>query len=432
MAALNKEMMQAAGFNTAADDWWAGMGFIPLQPLATRCSGPHQASGLTAQQAACRSRHILPYGGKDLVMVYAGFKLLPAETDVTDLTAFHIGIEPEWGVQSSWVDGYLYAGAVIRQVTAGGNFDMSAAPKNLLFTDPVPITVPAAGAIGHRVFIPTSSTATRSRRGLQALGEYGIKGTGLTDQSVGSGNFPTSGGDTVLFVPVSILGKPLDGRRRPSLLIWGDSIDYGTISTSGGSGYDSMDADGNMGWVERSLASKIPFSNFGTPSDGMRFITSTSGGGTGRMRRMRTFAALGYTHCLLKFGANDASSYSADQMIACWKLLASEIQALGMKLIAVTPPPQGGVTNGAASGNGNTAIRDFSAWLRANAVQNFAADRLIDLNALLASSSTPANWNMAIALPNGAPPTWDGTHFSQELTQWLVQQAVLTPGMLAA
>lgn len=127
-----------------------------------------------------------------------------------------------------------------------------------------------------------------------------------------------------------------------------------------------------------------------------------------------------------------SGGYSADQMTACWKLLASEIQALGMKLIAVTPPPQGGVTNGAASGNGNSAIRDFAAWLRANAVQHFGADRLIDLNALLSNPATPANWNMALALPNSAPPTWDGTHFSQELTQWLVQQAVLTPEMLTA
>lgn len=401
-------------------------------PIATRCSGCYQASGVAAQEIVSRSKHSLPYGANGLIFVYAGFKTAVVEQSVTDLSLFHVGIENRWDQQVSWLSADQGVN-VIKRVTSNGKLDLTAPADGLLFSDVVPIVAAPGESIGHRIFVPAGSTGYRNRVGNQAgLGEYGTKGTGLTDLSH-TGTYPTSGGDTRLLTPVAILGRDPDGVRRASLCILGDSIDNNAISIPGGTATnDTGDANGSSGWVERSLNNTIPFSNWSTPGDALTYLTTTNGGGTGRSRRIAAIAQLGYSHILIKFGAND-TGLTALQLISRWQILCSEARALGLKVIAVTPPPQASSTDffalPANQAGGATRLRDFSIWLRANWKAEGAAF-LVDLNLLFSNPTDPTQWNLGLNAILGAPPTYDGTHLSQAAVDWLVTQRLLTPAML--
>lgn len=402
-------------------------------PIGCRGSGGFNKSGLSAQSAKGRSRHILPYGAQGIQLVYGGFKLNPAEATITDITQLHVGIEPTWGVQNGWDTPATNADQVIKKVSAGGAQDMILPPGGLLFCDMVPLTVAVGAAIGLRTWTNSSSSAVLNRYILTSgIQEYGTKGA-VSDQSI-TGTFPTGSSTDSLIAPFAILGIAADGMKHNSLAIIGDSIDWGSTSLSNGTqGQDTLDADGNAGWVERSLANKIPFTNLGVPGDGFKYLMTNANGGTGRVYRLAAIAKMGYTHCLLKLGTNDDGTYTATQIQNNWIALVREIQALGLKVIAVTPPPKSTSSDFFASQQnvGSTIIRDFCIWLRANAVQTYGCSQLIDLNALLVDGSDATKWNLSLTGTIGAPPTYDGTHFSQLGLVWVAASGILTASMIA-
>jgi lysophospholipase L1-like esterase len=406
-----------------------------MYPIGCRGMGNYVGSSLSAQSAQTRTRHILPFGAKKIVLVYPGWKLIPAEAVVSDITAMHIGIEPVWGDQNSWILASTYAERCIKRATKSGVTDIALTSGGVILTDSIPISVASGGAIGHRVYTNSTSTFVLNCPLSSTLQEYGTKGA-VSDLSV-SGTYGTSSPNLYGYAPLAILGVAADGQRHPSVAIIGDSIDFGTISISGGTtSLDATDADGNSGWSARSLASQMPFTNFAAPGDGYKYTMTTANGGTGRQYRLAAIGSLGFTHVILKLGTNDTGTMTTAQIQNCFIAQVKELQSLGLKVIAVTPPPKvasssDGFVSNQVTDSGSTQIRDYAIWLRANAVATYGCDRLIDLNLLLRDPGNDLQWNLALSSQlGGVPPTYDGVHFSQALTSWITSQAVLTPSMI--
>lgn len=404
------------------------------QPIACRGGGLDRGAISASYQHMTRSRHVLPYGGRDIRLMIGGCLANVNEQGVA-LTALHIGIEPVYNASAAFGVGASGA-AMIRKVeqnaAAGITADIAVPSTGVVVTDRVGIHVDAGGVIGIRAYLPDAGTPLSRNRlpvsGSAFGGEPAQRGTPTTADNAWSGSLTDNAGQASVWTPHVILGRTLDGLRRTSVAIVGHSIMAGTTSVSGGSAsYDTMDANGNSGWIERTIGVSRPFSTFAKSGDRLKYWLQDY---TWKTRRFMLMNA-GFTDLILQLEANDftGASLTVAQYTEFWKQFVDQIIGAGIRVHAVAPSPISTSTDTwASAGNqtGNAALADWTTYLRASAV-SFGCASVIDLAAYTADPASPSKWRTDLNATLGVPPTYDGTHMTQAMTEWVAAAGVFAP-----
>ncbi len=331
---------------------------------------------------------------------------------------YHVDVEPTWGTQS-----------VLVQASQGSNYkttnyDLIQQNGQVLVTDPVPVVIPAGAAIGVRTFTQGRPMAL-SRYGVTVNGSQTIGTTG--NPAVDTANSGTmSGSQWQVVQPYAILGH-LSAPQTWVLLI-GDSIACGVENTLSPP-YDPGDSNGNIGWVERGIASRYPVVNTCRSSDGLYRWYSTQTHSQ-RMDAMRHLGDMSHCVVFIEMGVNDffVGHETAAQEEALMINLFTEVQSLGVQEIyIITPTPETNSTDGwavtanqtVAGSTWSTNRLAYNALVRSGAVATAAAAagitipiKVFDVSALVeqgGSSSPTGLWNL-----NGTAGavTVDGVHMS--------------------
>lgn len=419
------------------DRWFRAARADGYQPIACRGGGMDRGTVASSYQHMTRSRHVLPYGGRDIRLMIGGCIANVNEQGVA-ITAMHVGIEPVYNASAAFGAGASGA-AMIRKIenclAAGISPDIAVPSTGVVVTDRVGMRVDPGGAIGIRAFLPDAGTPLSRNRlpvsGSAFGGEPSQRGTTTTPDLAFSGALTDSAGQGSVWTPHAILGRTLDGLRRSSVAIVGHSIAAGTTSVSGGgTSYDTLDSDGNSGWIERTIGVSRPFSSFTKAGDRLKYWLQDY---TWKTRRFMLMNA-GFSDLILQLEANDftGAGLTVAQYTEFWRQFVDQILGVGIRVHAVTPSPISTSTDTWASADnqtGNAALADWTTYLRANAV-SFGCTSVIDLAAATADPASPTKWRTDLNATLGAPPTYDGSHFSQAMTQWVASAGVFSPTTL--
>jgi lysophospholipase L1-like esterase len=233
-----------------------------------------------------------------------------------------------------------------------------------------------------------------------------VASTSATSQIYGSGGITVpSGGAATTFglTPLAVLGVP--DRRHVAVMIWGDSIAYGSGDGNGEATY------GHVGWAERSLISVngsfVPFVNCSRAGD--RTAGYNFGFSWGRIAVLEFV-----THAVFTMGINDiAAAVTLATMQANCQAIWAAARQMGVKAYHTTLTPYTTSTDGwttaanqtVVSGYGVNEIRgQFNAWLDTQvAVGNL--DGKIDVNASVEDPANPGKWKTS-----AGALTADGLH----------------------
>jgi lysophospholipase L1-like esterase len=166
-------------------------------------------------------------------------------------------------------------------------------------------------------------------------------GAAITDKTMGGAVGGTAGQS--LFGPLAVLGKT----RKPSILVLGDSKQFGQN--------DTADATGDLGETARALgAAGLGYINAGKPSDkAASFVASHA-------HRVADLAPY-VTHVIGNYSVNDvAAARTATQILADIDSIAGYYTALGKKVSWNTLSPETTSTDGFTTTTNQTAATNFS------------------------------------------------------------------------
>lgn len=324
-----------------------------------------------------------------------------------------LGIEQAWGTQTA-----ISATNMTGVVQAVTDPDATLANPNIIvpFTDNAKIDtmqvgLPAGSTIGSRNYTPgTGYYGGRYLSGSAGLNEDSHSAIALASATPAGGTYPTHSSPATGFQPIAIMGIPqVPG---PTFGLIGDSIGYGTVSASGSTSHDTLDSNGNSGFLERGINQVAPFTNFCLKSDRLANWLGQSGAPI----RLRLLQQLNLSHIVDQMGINDAISgvtYSTfkAQKIKFWAML----MGLGIKEIWVpTLTPNTTSTDGWVTTTNqtvsaaNTLIQAYNTDLRNGTFTTNGVARVLDLGTSAESTLGSGIWPA-----NG---TGDGLHPSQAQT----------------
>lgn len=340
--------------------------------------------------------------------------------------AMRAGIEQAWATQSA-VSSSNTSGVL--KVTAGANGSMGAGNiampfSDVVLTDPLNVELAAGALIGSRIYSPgTGFYVGRNLSQQGGLNEYASVNVTLASNNPWGGTVNSNVFTAPGFQPMAIMGVPLT--PGPTFGIIGDSLGLGVVSASGSTSYDTLDANGNSGMLERAINQTYPFSNFSTGSDRITNWLSQ----TGATIRYRILGMLNLSHAIDQMGINDllnGDSYTTfkAKKIAFWNRLLG----LGIRNIWATTmtPNTTSTDNWATLGNqtltsANTAIQAFNTDLR-NGVFSAYVSKVIDLGTAVESAVGSGLWV--------ASGTGDGVHPTQ--AQTAIVAAAIAPQIAGA
>lgn len=319
-------------------------------------------------------------------------------------------IEQSWNTQTA-VSASNVSG--VMKLTAGANGALGKGNIVVPYTeavacDSVQVGLTAGATIGTRLYTPsTGFYVARYLSGTAGLSEAGHANIALASAAPYGGTFPTYASPAAGFQPIAIMGIPQ--MPGPTFVLIGDSIGYGIVSAGGSTSHDTLDANGNGGYLERAINQTAPYSNFCTPADRLSNWLNQ----TGATIRMRLLQMLNASHVVDQMGINDlyagGTSYTTfkAQKIKFWQML----MGLGVKEIwATTITPNTTSTDGWATTanqtvtSANTAIQAFNTDLRNGVFSSYVA-RVLDLGTSAESTVGSGLWPA-----NG---TGDGLHPTQ-------------------
>lgn len=381
-----------------------------------------------------RSRHILPYGARCLAPVYAGDYAGVAEKLTSGFSAVNIGFAPSWNAPAA----NTFNVGAIRRVTLRGKFGITIPSGEYAICDPIGVNIAPGAAVGLHVY-GSASTAQPIVGGLEICrsktwGEEFAKtfAAGASDLSLTSSSWPAADNNVRgALMPAVILGKCADGIKRSSVAVIGHSIVAGQVSGGGLNSRDTGDDDGNIGWIQRTLASTRPFGNYATPGDKLQYWMGTNSNDAANMRF--ALLSLGWTDAIVQLEINDFGDITVNNYELIYRAFVQRLIGLGIRVHAVTPSPQSNSSDTWATLANQTKsaasdmVVDWAARLRASAVSTWGCTSVIDLNALLCDPTSTWAWRTDINGALGIAPTGDGTHPSQALNVWIAQQQLFNP-----
>lgn len=345
----------------------------------------------------------------------------------------HVGLEQAWNTQTAYSTSALTG---VLKLTYGANFNGTNAnimcpAGDFFYTDPVIADLTAGTYIGSRLwsngFGYIGGRTLSGNDGSPALSEYANYST-MTDYAWGA-VMPTqvTAYNNSGIQPLAIMGY-ID-TPRPSFVFMGDSITQNVTSNFGGSlTADSFDTQGNTGWLEKSSAQQVAWTNFSSGGD--RVVNYLTAAQNMRLRAIQTFRP---SHVVDTLAVNDLvagttfANFQA-QKIAFW----TKLRGLGVKEIWITTctPVTTSTDSWATVGNqtvtaANTAIQLYNTWVRTlSNVTPYGVTAVLDVCASVESSAGSGKWLVAA--------TYDGTHPSKTITTTIVsaQTAVFTGATL--
>lgn len=415
----------------------------PLFPIGCRAGYNYNRNITTDALPAylARSRHVLPYGAVEIAPVYVGGYGGLAEIETAGLAGIHVGLAPVWGAPA----GNTYDVNAIRRVTRNGRFNMTIPIGEISQCDPVGVNIAAGVAIGLQ-FYGVGSTAnpiagSRETARSKTWGEeFARLYASTSDLSLSQTGWPSNDSNArACMVPAVILGRCADGMRRSSVAIIGHSIPYGQVSGGGLLSRDQGDNDGNIGWIERTLASSRPFSAFTIPGDEMRNwmgVNNASPLAANYAAERFALLALGFTDAIVQLEINDFGSITVDQYQEMFKSFVTKLNGIGIRVHAVTPFPQSASSDGWTTPGGQNKttksdmLVDWAARLRSNAVTNWGCASVIDANAVLRDAVDIWKWRTDLNVTLGIAITGDGTHPAEALNAWLAANPVFNVSTL--
>lgn len=322
-------------------------------------------------------------------------------------------IEQVWNTQTA-ISATNMTG--VMRLTAGANVSLGKANIMLPFTetvscDSLQVGLSVGSAIGTRIYTPgTGFFVGRYLSGSAGLNESGHSAIALASATPTGGTYPSYASPAPGFQPIAIMGIPqVPG---PTFAIIGDSLGYGTVSAGGVTSHDTLDANGNGGYIERAINQIAPFTNFAVSSDKLaNWLTQT-----GPTVRLRLLQQLNISHVVDQLGINDAiaaTNYTTfkAQKIKFWSML----MGLGIKEIwATTLTPNTTSTDSWATTTNqtptaaNAVVQAYNADLRAGMFAVNGVARVLDLGTTAESTVGSGIWP--------ANSTGDGLHPTQAQT----------------
>jgi hypothetical protein len=409
----------------------------PLFPIACRAGYNYNRNITTDALPAflARTRHVLPYGAIEIAPVYVGGYGGLAEIETSGLSAIHVGIAPTWNAPS----GNTYDVNAIKRATRKGRFAMTIPIGEVSQCDPVGINVTAGNAIALQ-FYGVGSTASpiagsRETARAKTWGEEFAKlFASTTDLSLSQSGWPSNDSNArACPTPAIILGRCLDGLRRSSVAIIGHSIPYGQVAGGGLLSRDQGDNDGNIGWIERTLASTRPFSAFTIPGDELRTwmgVNNASAIAANYAAQRFALLSMGFSDAIVQLDVNDFGTITVDQYQEIFKAFVTKLTGIGIRVHAVTPFPQSASSDGFTSlalqtkTSKSDMIVDWKTRLLANAVSLWGCASVIDVNSVLCDPTNTWKWRVDLNTILGMAITGDGTHPCEALNAWLAANPV--------
>ncbi|MFN6994415.1 MAG: SGNH/GDSL hydrolase family protein [Aquincola tertiaricarbonis] len=202
--------------------------------------------------------------------------------------------------------------------------------------DPIAVDLPAGQKIMSRSW--TGGTAMSAGRRISGGEQSNSTAGGTNLAQSGSGSFLADGTFGLAAQPLALVGRPAVAGGT-SLVILSDSIGHGIVGAA--SARDTMDADANSGWIERGLASRVPFISYSCPGDAA--YRWTVNGSERRFAELEYLRRMGvvFDAALVAFAVNDMTqSFTYAQFKANMVLIATRLRALGFRKIGtVTGTP---------------------------------------------------------------------------------------------
>ena len=406
------------GLQIAADQ-----GFFPVG-CRTGYTYGRTSTSTANPRFLCRTRHILPYGAKDIQLLYAAGYTVPAERGMGGFSGLNVGMAPYWNAPI-WT---AYDKDAIKRMTRNGKFGLDCASGEFILTDRIGVARAPGDAIGLQHYIGGNTDAAQMWGGrLQAPArtwgdEYCFVSNSLADLSLTPTGWPTGTSGRGAITPVAILGRAPDGIKRSSILIIGHSIAYGSVQSGGGTGgYDPGDDDGNCGWIERTINSARPWTTFTAPGDRLMYWMGNDGTNKGD-QRWGIIPALGVTDAIMQIEINDLGSggLTQAQYLALLEAAVERLSGMGIRVHVVTAAPQTTSTDSWATQENQTVtatgtkLLAYNDWLRAN-YTTIGIASIIDLAVIIDPNET-GKWRTDFNTEMGTAPTLDGTHFTPEFT----------------
>ncbi|KKB80787.1 hypothetical protein VW35_00840 [Devosia soli] len=374
-----------------------------------------------------RSRHVLPYGASQIAPVYVGGHGALAEQESAGFSGVHVGLAPAWGAAA----GNAYDVNAIRRVTRQGKFNMTIPAGEFSVCDPIGVDIAAGTAIGLQFYAVGSTTnplaGSRETARSKTWGEeFARLYASTSDLSLVQSGWPANDSNArACIVPAVILGRTADGIRRSSVAIIGHSIAYGQVSGGGLLSRDTGDNDGNIGWIERWIASQRPFSAFTIPGDELRTwmgVNNANALAANYAAQRFALLSLGFTDAIVQLEVNDFGTITVDQYEVLFRAFVNKLKGIGIRVHAVTPFPIADSTSTLAVQTKHAKsdmIVDWAARVRTSAVATWGCASVIDANAVLRDPVDTWKWRSDLDTLVGGASTVDFTHPSQLTTVWL-------------
>ena len=245
---------------------------------------------------------------------------------------FHVGLEQVWNTQTAYGTSSLTG---VLKLTSGADFNGTKShimlpAGDFFYTDPVIVDFAANATIGTRVwsngFGYIGGRTLSGSDGSPTFGEYSNYST-MTDYAW-SGTVPTqiTAWNNSGIQPLAIMGY-LD-TPRPSFVFIGDSITQNVTTDSGGGlTPDNFDSNGNVGWLEKSAAQQVAWTNFSSGGD--RVVNYLTPSQNMRLRAIQTFRPSHVVDCLAinDFVAGTSfSAFQAQKIAFCTKYRHSSVE----------------------------------------------------------------------------------------------------------
>jgi hypothetical protein len=270
--------------------------------------------------------------------------------------------------------------------------------------------------------------------------EFGKLFASTTDLSLSQSSWPANDSNArAVPTPAVILGRCADGLRRSSVAIIGHSIAYGQVSGGGLLSRDQGDNDGNIGWIERTLASTRPFSAFTIPGDELRSwmgVNNASALSANYAAQRFALLSLGFSDAIVQLEVNDFGTITVDQYQEIFKAFVTKLKGVGIRVHAVTPFPQSASSDVWATSANQTKssksdmLVDWADRLRTSAVSTWGCASVIDANAVLRDPIDLWKWRTDLNATLGIAITGDGTHPAEATNIWLAANPVFNVSTL--
>lgn len=299
MTLINNGLLQPA-WNRGNSTLWRhkglitgpAIGGIPVIPsylgqVATRTINPTFLN-TTNKQLRCRRVHFARSAITSLQLSFPNFYVDGFQAGATYT-------EKGSGAASTVFASIEYPiGVTFTQVKFSGATSGTIPNGSCLLSDAVSVPIPSGALFGVRVYY-TNTAGIVFSLGDNSLGATNVPGnfalgdvldaavSGLSNNTLGGAYTNTSG--TNAYSAMVIVGMT----TAPSILVGGDSIDYGV--------HDAGDSSGDLGSVCRSIGPTLAYSSFGNEGDSVQDALANS---TQRLSFLPYFS-----HFILQMGVND-------------------------------------------------------------------------------------------------------------------------------